>query len=120
MAKIIQSLSINQQAMLGTAFAVLAAIGFSAKAILVKLAYVDHVDAITLLTLRMAFSAPVFLAIACGAGGKTIAPLWSRKIGWLRQPLRARSALVAIYTVELRQAIRGVRSTGGARRVCRF
>ena len=68
MAKTIQSLSINQQALLGAAFALLAAIGFSAKAILVKLAYVDHVDAITLLTLRMAFSAPVFLAIALWSG----------------------------------------------------
>ena len=68
MAKTIQNLSINQQALLGTAFAVLAAIGFSAKAILVKLAYVEPVDAITLLTLRMAFSAPVFLAIALWSG----------------------------------------------------
>ena len=45
----------------GVTFALLAAIGFSAKAILVKLAYVYHVDAVTLLALRMAFAAPIFL-----------------------------------------------------------
>ncbi len=68
MAKTIQNLSINQQAFLGMAFAVLAAIGFSGKAILVKLAYVEPVDAVTLLALRMAFAAPVFLAIALWSG----------------------------------------------------
>ena len=39
----------------------LAALGFSLKAIFVKLAYPDGVDAITLLALRMGFSLPVFL-----------------------------------------------------------
>jgi drug/metabolite transporter (DMT)-like permease len=48
----------------GILFAFVAAIGFSAKAILVKLAYVDGVDAITLLALRMAFSLPFFLIVA--------------------------------------------------------
>jgi len=46
----------------GLWLAVLAAFGFSAKAIFVKLAYaVAPVDAVTLLALRMAFSLPVFL-----------------------------------------------------------
>ena len=49
---------------LGYSFAALAAIGFSSKAILVKLAYVYPVDAITLLTLRMLFSMPIFLIVA--------------------------------------------------------
>ena len=53
--------SINQDALVGVFFALLAAIGFSAKAILVKLAYLDHVDAVTLLALRMAFSVPFFI-----------------------------------------------------------
>ncbi len=44
--------------------ALLAAVGFSAKAILVKLAYQGGVDAITLLALRMAFSLPAFIGIA--------------------------------------------------------
>lgn len=45
----------------GMALAILAAFGFSFKAILVKLAYPYGVDAITLLALRMAFALPVFL-----------------------------------------------------------
>jgi drug/metabolite transporter (DMT)-like permease len=48
----------------GSAFAFVAAVGFSAKAIMVKLAYIDAVDAITLLALRMAFSIPFFLIVA--------------------------------------------------------
>ena len=53
--------------MAGIMFALVAAIGFSAKAILVKLAYIDAVDAITLLALRMAFSLPIFLIVAARA-----------------------------------------------------
>jgi drug/metabolite transporter (DMT)-like permease len=64
MAATKQDLSRRQQAALGAGFAALAAIGFSAKAVMVKLAYVDRVDALTLLTLRMAFSAPIFLGVA--------------------------------------------------------
>jgi drug/metabolite transporter (DMT)-like permease len=44
--------------------AVLAAFGFSFKAIFIKLAYPYGVDAITLLALRMVFALPVFLAVA--------------------------------------------------------
>jgi drug/metabolite transporter (DMT)-like permease len=47
----------------GVALAVVAAFGFSFKAILVKLAYPYGVDAVTLLALRMAFALPVFLWI---------------------------------------------------------
>lgn len=53
--------------MAGIIFALVAAIGFSAKAIMVKLAYLDKVDAITLLALRMAFSLPFFLVVAVRA-----------------------------------------------------
>jgi len=53
---------------LGFWLAIGAAVGFSAKAIFVKLAYLvptglpglNHVDAVTLLALRMIFSAPAF------------------------------------------------------------
>ena len=51
----------------GVIFALLAAVGFSAKAILVKLAYHDNVDAVTLLALRMAFSVPFFVGVAIWA-----------------------------------------------------
>ena len=53
----------------------LAAVGFSAKAILVKLAYLDTPDAITLLALRMAFSMPFFIGIALWARLRQAAPL---------------------------------------------
>lgn len=47
----------------GAALALLAALGFSLKAIFVKLSYPYGVDAITLLALRMGFSLPVFVWI---------------------------------------------------------
>jgi drug/metabolite transporter (DMT)-like permease len=59
-----QNIFSPRQKIIGTVFALVAAIGFSAKAILVKLAYIDLVDAITLLALRMAFSLPFFLIVA--------------------------------------------------------
>jgi drug/metabolite transporter (DMT)-like permease len=50
---------------IGPAFAVAGVLGFSFKAILIKLAYAWHpIDAVTLLTLRMLFSAPFFVAMA--------------------------------------------------------
>ncbi|MCX7148150.1 MAG: DMT family transporter [Rhodocyclales bacterium] len=64
----------------GIAFAVLAAFGFSFKAILVKLAYPYGVDAITLLALRMAFALPVFLWVGFSASKN--APALSRR-DWL-------------------------------------
>ena len=52
----------------GIALAVLAALGFSFKAIFVKLAYIAApVDAVTLLSLRMTFSLPVFLWVGFAA-----------------------------------------------------
>ncbi|MDR2678458.1 MAG: DMT family transporter, partial [Zoogloeaceae bacterium] len=49
----------------GITLALLAAVGFSMKAIFVKLAYgVAPVDAITIMALRMLFSVPVFLFVA--------------------------------------------------------
>ncbi|MDR1367813.1 MAG: DMT family transporter [Candidatus Accumulibacter sp.] len=49
----------------GVVFAVLSALGFSLKAIFVKLAYMAApVDAVTLLSFRMIFSLPVFLWVA--------------------------------------------------------
>lgn len=48
----------------GMLLAVMAAVFFSAKAIFIKLAYRYGVDAVTLLTLRMAFALPVFVVVA--------------------------------------------------------
>jgi drug/metabolite transporter (DMT)-like permease len=52
----------------GAGLIAVAAIGFSGKAIIVKLAYRYGVDAVTLLALRMVFSAPFFLLLALWAG----------------------------------------------------
>ena len=59
----------------GVVFALLAAIGFSAKAILVKLAYQYRVDTITLLALRMSFAMPFFVAVLFWVRRKSIDPL---------------------------------------------
>ncbi|HEY8085300.1 MAG TPA: DMT family transporter [Methylophilaceae bacterium] len=52
------------QALTGAIFVLLAAVAFSSKAVMVKLAYGYRVDAETLLALRMFFSAPFYIAIA--------------------------------------------------------
>ena len=59
---------------IGPVCAVLGVLGFSFKAILIKLAYAWHpVDAVTLLALRMLFSAPFFIAMAWWAGRRPAA-----------------------------------------------
>ena len=67
----------------GAGLALLAALGFSLKAIFVKLAYPYGVDAVTLLALRMGFSLPVFLWVGL-AGQKAGASLtrgdWGRLV----------------------------------------
>jgi drug/metabolite transporter (DMT)-like permease len=52
----------------GMALAMVGAIAFSGKAIIVKLAYRHGVDAVTLIMLRMAFALPLFAALAAWAG----------------------------------------------------
>ena len=63
----------------GLLLALVGAIGFSAKAIIVKLAYRHGVDATTLIMLRMLFALPFFLAIVWWSsrprGGKAVPPL---------------------------------------------
>src|ERR1035437_3579088 len=65
----------NRDVFLGVIFALLAAVGFSVKAILVKLAFHDGVDAVTLLALRMAFSVPFFIGVALWARQHHAEPL---------------------------------------------
>ena len=48
----------------GTLMVIAAAIAFSGKAVIIKLAYRHGVDAVTLLALRMLFSAPLFAILA--------------------------------------------------------
>ena len=52
----------------GLALAAGGSIAFSAKAIIVKLAYRHGVDAVTLIMFRMLFALPLFLALAWWAG----------------------------------------------------
>ncbi|HXU92939.1 MAG TPA: DMT family transporter [Gallionella sp.] len=75
MASLTRSLFADRDVFLGVIFALLAAVGFSAKAILVKLAYLDSVDAVTLLALRMVFSVPFFLGVAVWARRQHAEPL---------------------------------------------
>ncbi|WP_374262751.1 DMT family transporter [Zoogloea sp.] len=67
---------------LGLLFALLGAVGFSFKAILIKLAYPYGVDAVTLLALRMGLSLPFFLALGWIDGRRQRhAPLAARDVG---------------------------------------
>jgi len=50
--------------LVGTVLVFLSAVGFSIKAVLIKIAYGHGVDAITVFALRMLFSAPFFLLMA--------------------------------------------------------
>ncbi len=65
--------------------AVVGAVAFSGKAIIVKFAYRYGVDAVTLLMLRMVFALPFFLALAWWTGrprgGVTPQPLTRRDVG---------------------------------------
>ncbi len=61
--------------LLGVALVVFSAVAFSAKAIIIKLAYRHGTDAVTLLALRMAMAAPFYVAIAwwSSRGGRAVA-----------------------------------------------
>jgi drug/metabolite transporter (DMT)-like permease len=82
------SMSAHRQRWTGSLLAVVGVLGFSFKAILIKLAYAWHpVDAVTLLALRMLFAAPLFVAMAWWAGRQPGALPFARRdwrdIVWL-------------------------------------
>ena len=66
----------------GIVLVFLAAVGFSIKAVLIKVAYGFGVDATTLLALRMLFSAPFFVAMAIWQG-RVSAPVETTPRDWL-------------------------------------
>jgi len=69
--------------LLGPVFALLGAVGFSAKAIFIKIAYATaHIDSVTLLALRMLFSLPFFLGMAWFAARAPAAETLTRR-DWL-------------------------------------
>ena len=66
----------------GTVLVFLSAVGFSVKAILIKIAYGHGVDAITVFALRMLFSAPFFVLMAWWAG-RAAPPAQLTRRDWL-------------------------------------
>ena len=74
--------AVARSSLAGTLCVLLAAIGFSAKAILIKLAYAHPVDAATLLTLRLLFSAPFFVLMALWSKREAV-PLSRRQWLWV-------------------------------------
>ncbi|ATX82991.1 EamA domain-containing membrane protein RarD [Mariprofundus ferrinatatus] len=82
MNAIIRSISnikaLNSHIMYGLLLAIGAALGFSVKAIFIKLAYNYEADAITLLMFRMAFALPFFVVIAIAEERKASVPLGAR------------------------------------------
>lgn len=81
----------GQQRLTGNLMVVLAALGFSAKAVLAKLAYgySAQLDAITLMTLRMLFSLPFFLVVL----------FWLQKRGEAPTLTRRETGLIAVLGV---------------------
>jgi drug/metabolite transporter (DMT)-like permease len=67
-----------RQRLLGFGLVFVAAVAFSIKAILAKLAYRYSVDAVTVVTLRMLFSLPFFAGMAVYAARQAPAPLARR------------------------------------------
>ena len=83
---------------MGALLAVLGVLGFSFKAILIKLAYrTAPVDPVALLTLRMLYSAPFFIAIAWWSGR---AP-GTAPIGWRDARLLAGLGFIGYYLSSL-------------------
>ena len=71
----------QRELIIGYSLVLLGALGFSAKAILIKLAYTANldVDAITLMALRMLFALPFFLLVAAWRNKKTPAQPLAKK-----------------------------------------
>lgn len=69
--------------LLGSLMVFIAAVGFSSKAIMVKLAYVYPVDPATLIALRMAFSAPFFIALAIWVARSSKTSNMTTQDGWM-------------------------------------
>ncbi len=69
---------------LGVLFVFLAAFCFALKGVLIKLAYQYHIDALSLLTLRLLFALPFYVGIALYQQQRTpVAPLTVREWLWL-------------------------------------
>jgi len=78
----------NQQYIIGAALVLLGSICFSAKAVMVKLAYRYEIDSVSLMALRMIFSLPFFLLVAFFSNKKSTQKKQLKKRDW---------ALIAVF-----------------------
>jgi len=72
----------NQQYIVGAILVLLGSICFSAKAVMVKLAYRYEIDSVSLMTLRMVFSLPFFLVLAYISNKKSSQKIELKKRDW--------------------------------------
>lgn len=72
----------NQQYIIGAILVLLGSICFSAKAVMVKLAYRYEIDSVSLMALRMIFSLPFFVAVAYISNKKSIRRIQLEKRDW--------------------------------------
>ncbi len=71
----------SRPVVLGTALTILAAIGFSAKAVIIKLIYArTPIEPITMMSVRMAMALPFYLIVAVRAGYGRAQPLTRREV----------------------------------------
>lgn len=78
-----QTQQASKNALIGALMVLAAAVTVSSKAIMVKLAYAYPVDASTLIALRMAFSAPFFIALALWVRASDSTSTISSRDGWM-------------------------------------
>jgi len=72
----------NQQYIVGAVLVLLGSICFSAKAVMVKLAYRYEIDSVSLMALRMIFSLPFFVLIAYISNKKSTQEVQLQKRDW--------------------------------------
>jgi drug/metabolite transporter (DMT)-like permease len=80
----------GREVMVGYVFAAIGAVLFSAKGIIVKLAYAEGIDAETLLALRMLLSLPIYFVI----GGLSVRDRFRRGASLPASPLMIQAALI--------------------------
>lgn len=72
----------NQQYIIGATLVLLGSICFSAKAVMVKLAYRYEIDSVSLMALRMIFSLPFFMLVAYFSNKKSTQKVQLQKRDW--------------------------------------
>jgi drug/metabolite transporter (DMT)-like permease len=75
------ALSERERLLSGLVYGAVGAVLFSAKAIIVKLAYRHGADPVTLIALRMAFALPFLLLLRYGSCALRLCPKADRRVG---------------------------------------